>query len=716
MRELGTGGAEKVLINVANNLDQGHFSVCIAYVEDGSYRVLVGEHVELFQFRSKKPLIVALEIRKLVMLKGYDVVLFSWAKPMVIAQALNLFKNLRVRTVFRVPISLQSQIRFNPFYNNVLFKKFLSRILAKADQLIALCNGMKEELVEHFDLDERKIRVIPNPINVEFVREKASERNPFEGEEDKVRIVAVGRLEYQKGFDILLRAFRLVADKFPNAILTIVGKGSRAGELKTLARKLKMDDRVRFLDWVDNPYPFLKNADVFVLPSRFEGFPNVLLEALACGTKVVAADCPTGPREILGEDEKLGWLAKVEDPISLAEKVIEAIGSPAKPVDEALKRFSLKEAVKAYQDLIHDVIQPKLLVLLSELGGGGAQRVALVVAKHLAGNGTKVALLTLKGGDYRDYLDGSAVETIVLNVPRARGSVFKVLNVLSQFQPDVIFTTLIQDYYVASVASAFSSGKPKIVARLSNDVDVVFKRRLERILGKLVLSRADKIVTQTERMRVALTEKHGVDGRRCVTIWNPVDVAFVREKSLAFDPFADFKVNVKIVSAGRLVFQKGFDILLKAFRIVLNEVPNARLFILGEGPERMNLEALAQELGILHAVNFIGWVANPYPYFRGCDVFVLSSRYEGMPNVLIEALACGSKIVATDCPTGPREIIGSANECGWLVPVESYEELGRAILIALRSEKKVAESCVEKFSAELVVPKYREIIRELTGW
>lgn len=716
LRELGVGGAEKVLVNVANNLSTEEFDVTIAFVEDGSYRTLVKEHVELVQFHSKSPLGVAFEIRKLVIERDYDVVLFSWLKPMVFVHTLNLFRNMRVRTVFRVPISLQSQMRTNPLYNNFLFKKLISRVLSRADSLIALCDGMKEELVKYFGIDERKVRVIPNPVNIDYIVGKASEFNPFELESEFLHIVSAGRLEYQKGFDVLLKAFKVVADRFPNAVLTIIGKGSLDGKLRRLARELGLGRRVRFVDWVSNPYPYFKHADLFVLSSRFEGFPNVILEALACGTKVVATDCKTGPKEILGEREEYGWLAKTEDPKSLAEKMEEAINSPKKRVEGILERFSLENAVRSYQEVIREVVKPRVLVLLSELGHGGAQRVALTVARYLAAYETKVTVVAMRDGDYREYLEGSEVETVVLNVPRARDSVLKVYSIMRKLQPDVVFATLIQDWYVASLVGALLYKKPKFLFRLSMDVEVLFRRSVNNFFGRLVLAKADKIVTQTERMELGLESRFKAIGNKVVTIGNPVDVDYVEKKSVEFDPFVNFRNEVKIVSAGRLVYQKGFDVLLKAFNIVRESVPNVRLFILGDGAERDNLESLARELRIEDFVNFVGWVSNPYPYFRLCDVFVLPSRYEGMPNVLLEALACGTKVVATDCPTGPREILGVDGQCGWLVPVDDYEALAKAILAALRSDSKSSKTCVERFSARSVAQIYRGIVRELTGW
>lgn len=717
LKELGVGGAEKVLINIANNLDYEKFKVTVAFLKDGNYRALLSNGVELIKLESRTPLGIAFEIRRLLRKKLYDVILFSWLKPLFIVYVFNLFKGTRVRTVFRVPISLRSRISKNPLYNNRVFKFFLSRILNRNDKIVVLCEEMKDELITDFGVDERKISVIPNPVDTSLLLKKAAELNPFEHEDMYIHVVSAGRLEYQKGFDVLIKAFKRVSEEFPNAVLTIIGKGRNAKKLQKLAVKLGLSEKVRFQGWVDNPYPYFKNADVFVLSSRFEGFPNVLLEALACGTKVVATDCSTGPREILGENEDYGWLAKTEDSDSLAEKIAEAIVSEKKPSPKSLERFSIEFVTRAYENLIQDTLNPKILFLLSELGCGGAQKVAVVLAKHLAQNGMNVTLLALKDGEYRSYLSQSNVNLILLNVPRARDSLFKVFRVLSTVSPDVVLTTLIQDFFVARITGLLLHKKPKLVLRLSNDVNVLFKTDLHKFFGKIFLSKADRIVTQTYRMEQQLRNFLKVDGQKVTTIFNPVDVDFIKTKSFEFDPFENYKNSVKIVAAGRLVYQKGFDILLRAFKRVLEQIPNANLFLLGDGPCRKLLETMVHDLRIHEAVKFVGWVPNPYPYFRNCDLFVLPSRYEGMPNVLLEALACGAKVVATDCLSGPREILGSNSECGWLVSrVGDHEELAKVIVEALASDPKDTKKCLDKFLVERVIQQYEQVIHELSGW
>jgi glycosyltransferase involved in cell wall biosynthesis len=184
---------------------------------------------------------------------------------------------------------------------------------------------MREEIIRYARVDASKVVTIRNPVNVASISRLSETDNPFEEAGAGAKhIVAVGRLEHQKGFDILIDAFALFLSRHPESLLYLAGEGTLRTALQEQAEKLGIADRVRFIGYQDNPYPLMRYADLFVLASRFEGFPNVLLEALACKAKVVAADCPNGPREILSRIE-YGLLVQPEDPRSLADGMLRSL-------------------------------------------------------------------------------------------------------------------------------------------------------------------------------------------------------------------------------------------------------------------------------------------------------------------------------------------------------------------------------------------------------
>jgi len=163
------------------------------------------------------------------------------------------------------------------------------------------------------------------------------------------------------------------------------------------------------------------------------------------------------------------------------------------------------------------------------------------------------------------------------------------------------------------------------------------------------------------------------------------------------------------LAVGRLVYQKNFQLLIDAFAEV-RKTCNARLMILGDGEERDELEAKVKSLNIRDDIEMPGFVENPYSYMKNAAVYVLSSRYEALPTVLIEAMYCGTQLVAVDCPSGPREILLDG-KYGELVPPESRGELANAIVRALeREEFKQDPAACDRFTDHNVIKQYLDAL------
>jgi glycosyltransferase involved in cell wall biosynthesis len=170
-----------------------------------------------------------------------------------------------------------------------------------------------------------------------------------------------------------------------------------------------------------------------------------------------------------------------------------------------------------------------------------------------------------------------------------------------------------------------------------------------------------------------------------------------------------------MIAMGRLQHQKAYDVLLTAFTAVRKAIPGARLTILGEGPLEGQLKQQAAGLGVVDAVAFAGFQANPWPYVKHADLFVLASRYEGLPNSVLEALALGVSVVATDCPGGTREIQKSAGQIV-LVPPESPDALAEAMIAALNSRQgrssaaKESDESLRRFDIQTIVEEYSRLL------
>lgn len=184
-----------------------------------------------------------------------------------------------------------------------------------------------------------------------------------------------------------------------------------------------------------------------------------------------------------------------------------------------------------------------------------------------------------------------------------------------------------------------------------------------------------------------MAETFGVAPQNMVRIYNPVDSARLSRMAEGNSPF--LSRSPQLVASGRLEHAKGFDVLLTAFALVRGHVPDVRLTIMGEGALGEALRAQSRSLGLQDTVTFPGFVLNPYPYYAHADLFVLSSRYEGLPNAMLEAMALGAPVIATDCPGGVREVVRDTS-VHRLVPAEDSASLAAGIIAMLRQKQRPA--------------------------
>ena len=224
------------------------------------------------------------------------------------------------------------------------------RAYRRADAVLANSTDMAAGLVADLGLDPAKVRMINNPIDVATI--EAAARRPIAGAPIRPYVLSAGRLEYQKAHEILLQAYAR-SGIWRSHALVILGKGSKLAELHRLAAQLGIGEHVRFIGFVANPYAWMAGADLFVLPSRWEGFPTVAAEAMACGTPILLSDCDFGPRDIVVPGES-GELVAPEDPDALGAAMAGLIGDPgrrgrlAEAGAQRVRRFAIDDMIARY--------------------------------------------------------------------------------------------------------------------------------------------------------------------------------------------------------------------------------------------------------------------------------------------------------------------------------------------------------------------------------
>jgi glycosyltransferase involved in cell wall biosynthesis len=213
--------------------------------------------------------------------------------------------------------------------HSFLKKRIFTFVLSRSAKIISVSHASKENCIKWLNIDEKLIEVVHNGVDVHNIQQLAKEEMeiPDGFNHELPTITFVGTQEHRKGVDILLQAAEQVVNTHPVNVL-IIGKGESLEQYVAMRDKMKLKNYVFFLGEKLNPFPYMKKASIFILPSRAEGFPNVLLEAMSLKCAVIAADCETGPREVI--DGKNGILIPVEDPQSLSNEMIKLIRDPDK--------------------------------------------------------------------------------------------------------------------------------------------------------------------------------------------------------------------------------------------------------------------------------------------------------------------------------------------------------------------------------------------------
>ncbi len=329
----------------------------------------------------------------------------------------------------------------------------------------------------------------------------------------------------------------------------------------------------------------------------------------------------------------------------------------------------------------------KLLLMTPNLHGGGAEKVMVNLLNSFDRQRIEPIFMTAElKGPYTRLLPAD-LEVVDLGVSRIRYVLPKLIKEINRIRPDAILSTFERLNFSLLLAKPFIPKATKIVIREVNlpsrtlTAYGAVRRKLYRQFYRRLYPLADRIVAQSDQMNREIVAYSGVRADKVTTIHNPIDVGRIAALSETANPFAGCS-GLHIVSVGRLEHQKGFDLLLRAFKQFHERYPQSTLHILGDGSLKDELTQLAAELGIGEQVRIAGFQPNPYRYIRHADLYVLSSRYEGFPNVLLEALACRAKIVAADCDSGPRDILLKPEQ-GLLVEANSADSLAAGMLRAM---------------------------------
>ncbi len=364
-----------------------------------------------------------------------------------------------------------------------------------------------------------------------------------------------------------------------------------------------------------------------------------------------------------------------------------------------------------------NTISKKISIFVPQMVVGGAQRSMLKLARGLVDRGYKVDLVVVNAiGELISEIHPS-VEVVDLKASRALASMPALIKYLRQERPCALVSVLHANI-IAILAKHLSKVQTRIVVSERNtlssetrfyrsDIRMQMLPRLIRTFYPL----ADGVVAVSQGVAEDLIQNAKISPDKVRVIYNPIITPDLKQKmqGILDHPWLRKDAPPVILAVGRLTAQKDFSTLIRAFAQV-RSTHTAHLMILGEGEDRRALEHLIDELELAEQVSLPGYVPNPYPYMKGASAFVLSSRWEGLPGVLIEALYSGVPLISTDCPSGPSEILADGRY-GKLVPVGDVNALTNAIELALDGKvRPPAEESWQRFEVETVIDQYINVL------
>jgi glycosyltransferase involved in cell wall biosynthesis len=361
----------------------------------------------------------------------------------------------------------------------------------------------------------------------------------------------------------------------------------------------------------------------------------------------------------------------------------------------------------------------RVSLFLPDLSGGGAERVTLDLATGLLQAGADVDLVvgSLRGPLTTSVPDG--VRVVDLGVARIARALGPLRRYLRSVRPDALVAGLTHANVLAVLAARSVRPRVRVVVVHHNTLSMSVQHapaaadRAAPLLVRVAYPLADRVVAVSAGVADDLATRAHLPRERIDVVYNPMVFDRLRSAGDAPPPhawLADDGLRV-VLAVGRLHEQKDFPTLIRAMSLLPDD---HRLLILGDGAERGPLSALIERLDLGERVDLVGFVPNPYPFFRHADVFVLSSRWEGLPTVLVEALAFPVALVATDCPSGPAEILADGR-WGTLVPVGDERAIASAVLATGSSERGRPPEALSPYDLRHVTQQYLEVISGVPG-
>jgi glycosyltransferase involved in cell wall biosynthesis len=740
---LGSGGADRQVVELARSFaGLGHWVDLVAGEVNTPFEIPAGARLVVLGGRSLPRLTTGLarHLRR----EQPDLLIASKERGNTVAPLARVLARAPTRVVLRLAthLTLAAANRARFIYRLIPSAARLTYRLA--DDLVAISAGVARDAERVLGLPEGRVRVIHNPVDVARVRAEATRAvdHPWlQPDSDAPVVIAAGRLSAQKDFSTLLRAFARLRET-TDARLLILGEGKDRIQLEAEVKALGLAGSVQLPGYTTDLAAHMARGRLFVLSSRWEGFGNVITEALAVGASVVATDCESGPREILAGG-RYGMLVPVGDDAALAEAMRISLATPVdrSRLQERAAVFTPERAVAAYcavgfgghaptPERGTAAASPTILFVINDAPFFLSHRLPAAEAARDAGLDVHVATPPSSSSDRIRQL-GFTFHAVRLSRSgthplREAVSALQLLRLYRQVRPDIVHHATIKPV----LYGGFAARLVRVPASVSTITGLghlfTGRARSTRVMGGIArfLYRGalahprSRIIFQNPDDLRAFVEGGLVRAGQAVLIrGSGVDLNQFR---VVAEPGGD----PLVILPSRMLWSKGVPEFVEAAGMLQREGVAARFALVGS-TDPSNPAAIPEdrlrEWDASGVVEWWGFRDDMPEVLASSHVVCMPSAYgEGVPKALIEAAACGRPIVTTDAP-GCREIVLDG-ENGFLVPVGDARAVARAIRRLVddpglrgRMGRRGRELAEDGFGVEAVSRRTVDVYRELIG-
>jgi len=363
----------------------------------------------------------------------------------------------------------------------------------------------------------------------------------------------------------------------------------------------------------------------------------------------------------------------------------------------------------------------KLLLLIPHLGGGGAEQVTSLLAQRLDPERFDINLGLIAADGPGAKQPPPWVTVHRLGAKRIRRAWFGLIRLIWKLRPDAILSNMTHLNFLILSIKPFLPTNTRILARQNTTASAAANPWITRISYRWLYPRADAILCQSSAMAIDMEDRFGIPHRKLAVLLNPIDIEAIRVASKTRHSEETWRPGQwpRLLSVGRLAREKGHDLLLQALAKIRESYPHAHLTILGSGEEESSLRCLSHELHVSEALDLPGHVSELSSWYAQATLFVLPSRFEGMPNALLEAAAAGLPLVSTPCCAGVS-ILFQNSPGAWLASEISAAALAESILESLphlafpaNAPRRYDHAFVAPFEAGITLAAYETLIEQV---